>query len=180
MPRKSTRSYAGRQVDLEAMLPDYVGAEYVPGRVQGLAPAFLPDFETDSDQPGGRILAGVEKVAQRYARLFLTAIGSCKANPERGSEVARAVMAGYVSSSSELARLCALANANAVMAMRADDADPAYGEVPADERLATARVESVGYEKDSSTPWAGATVRIVTEAGEGCEFTVPVYSGIAT
>ena len=175
MERGTTTSYAGRQVDLELLAPvESPGLVYVAGKVQRLSGPVDPETGF-----GGRLLSGVEKVAQRYARLFLTAAGSVKSNPERGTNMLPLVMSGQVSNMSSLEHLCAVANATAVLIMRHDDADRSYGSVPDDERLERASIVGVSLERSGGSPYAAVTVRLTTAAGEGCDFVVPVEAGLS-
>jgi len=162
MNRPTSRSYAGRQVDLEAL--KHVERTIRTQRVH-------PDVNTDP-----RIVAGIEKAVQRYAILFLTHLGSVKLAPDVGSTLLHDALSGRVSSLAQLGNLYALANSSARAAMRADDEDPGFGSIPDDERVVDTRL--VNMDLDYASRTIRIHVLITTAAGDSFTFIIPVTSGL--
>lgn len=163
MKRPTTKSYAGRQVDIEAL--KHVEKMLRIQRVH-------PDVNTDP-----RIVAGIEKAVQRYAKLFLTDIGSDKLAPRVGSQLVSRARSGNVSNYAVLDSLYAIANRNALAAIRADDQNELFGEIPDDERIVSTRL--VDMELDRSTATIRIHVFITTAAGDTFTFIIPVESGVS-
>ena len=217
MKRGTTKSYAGRQVDIEAlkhvdrMLP-----------VQGVLPSIVSDpvreFSSDAVYsagdvvsragsayrcvkavgPGGwtgleswvpcgfwegrqvpRIVSGIEKAVQRYAKLFLTAVGSVRLDASVGSDLLGAIGRGEVSDISTLDSLYVDANGSALAAMAEDDLDTdSFGPIPDDERIVETSLVDMELDEGSST--IRIHVKITTAAGDDFTFVIPVSSGVTT
>ena len=168
--RKSTRSYAGRQVDLELLKHVEDPADFV--KLRRVHP-------TASMEP--RIVSGIEKVVQRYANIFLTKIGSVKLDGKVGNELLDSIARGMVSNQSRLDHLAAVANSSTVRAMKVDDGKPdIYGPSPPDERIEHAEI--VKAELIYNVLTGGRVhvhVKLFTEAGEDFVFIVPVAAGVS-
>lgn len=163
MKRKTSKSYAGRQVDIE-------GLKHIEEMLR--KQRVFPDINTDP-----RIVAGIEKAVQRYAKLFLTHIGSCKMAPNVGSELIARVKTGNISNMAVLDMLYSEANRNALNAIRSDDEDTdTFGSIPDDERIVNIRL--VDMEMDYKTSSIRIHVFITTAAGDTFTFIIPVQSGI--
>jgi len=176
--RATTRNYAGRHVDIELLQhmeqplpvqrvwPDIVGKPEVdPGTgrtVTDLAP---------------KIVSGIEKAVQRYAKLLLTNAGSSRLAPGAGNTLVRSVRAGQVSNLAYFGHLFALANITALSAIAEDDADAAFGSIPDDERIVSANLEDMELERATGT--ARLRIRITTAAGDDYTFIIPVEAGIS-
>lgn len=163
MKRETSKSYAGRQVDIE-------GLKHVEKmlRIQRVH----PDVNTDP-----RIVAGIEKAVQRYAKLFLTHTGSCKLAPNVGSDLIARAKTGNISNLAVLDMLYAEANRNALNAIRSDDEDTdTFGSIPDDERIVNTTL--VDMELDYSTSSIKIHVFITTAAGNTFTFIIPVQSGL--
>ena len=161
--RKVSRDYRGRQVDIELLKH----VEEMRDRQ-----VVSPDVP---DSP--RLVAGREKVVQRYAKLFLTGYGSVKSDQDIGSDLLSEVAAGRVTDEAYLDHLCAIANASAVVAMSADDSDESFGSQPPDERLES--VELSGVSLDRASGRAHVKARITTGSGDDFEFIIPIESGLS-
>jgi hypothetical protein len=162
-PRQTTKSYADRQLDIEAL--KHVDKMLRKQRV-------FPDVHSTP-----RIVSGIEKAVQRYAKLFLTEIGSIKAAPQIGSTLLSRVLNGMVANEAELGFLYAIANSNALKAIRADDSETGlYGKIPPDERIVSTRLVDISI--DYKTYTAKVHVFITTAAGDSFTFIIPVSAGI--
>lgn len=170
MVRDSTRSYAGRQVDLELLKHVDDPASFISlKRVH-------PEVE-----PVPRIVSGIEKAVQRYAKLFLTHLGTVKLDRNVGSTILHQVGQGKVNNTAELNHQYALANGSALRSIRADDADTdTFGAIPDDERIVSTTLVDLELKYDALT---GGRVHIhvflTTAAGEGYTFVIPVAAGIS-
>lgn len=163
MLRETTRSYAGRQLDIEMLK-----------HVERMLPIqrVYPEVHTSP-----RIVSGIEKAVQRYAKTYLTHVGTVRLAGRVGSTILHDVWTGRVSNLGTLSYLHALANVSTLKALWEDDARPdIYGELPDDERIASTEV--VNLELDYSTRTVKVHVRLVTAAGDTFTFIIPVGSGI--
>lgn len=167
--RAVTKSYAGRQVDLELLK-----------HVEDPA-AFSAFRRVDPDVvPTPRIVAGVEKAVQRYTRIFLTTVGTVRLAKDIGNDLLRSVALGRVQNKAILNHLYSIANAKTLAVLREDDADTTYGAIPDDERIVSTRLKDLELVYDAVT---GGRVRIhifiTTAAGEGYTFVIPVAAGVS-
>ena len=156
--RPTTRSYAGRQVDLELM-----------SHVEDMLPSQKVDPDVHSLP---RIVAGIEKAVQRHAKLFLTRMGTMRMEPGRGGRVLSEIRAGRVSDLGVLTALCGAANAEALDLVRRDDADESFGFIPDDERLSMVSVSDVSL--DRSKGRVHVRLEYSSVAGDSYEFVIPV------
>lgn len=173
MVRPTTRSYAGRQLDIELL--KHV-EEMKPKQRVGRDVAFEYDEDGNVVDIAPRIVSGIEKTVQRYAKLFLTATGSVRANREIGNDLLESVLTGQVSNMAYFNHLYTLADLSAKEAMRADDEREEFGSIPDDERLV--RTELVDIDLDYLTATAKIHVFLETAAGDSFTFVIPVESGI--
>lgn len=162
MQRPTTRSYAGRQFDIEML--KHVDKMVRKQRVH-------PDVHNPP-----RIVSGIEKTVQRYAKLFLTATGSVRCAPEIGNDLLTSVLSGQVSNLAYFNHLYTLADLSAKEAMRADDESGVFGEIPDDERLV--RTTLVDIELEYATATAKIHVFLETASGDTFTFIIPVESGL--
>jgi hypothetical protein len=168
-PRPKTKSYAGRQVDLEMLKHVNDPAEFT--RWRNVRPSV-------DETP--RLVSGIEKAVQRYAKLFLTHLGSVKLAPGVGNELLYEVAHGNVNSQGYLDHLAIIANADTLDAIRLDDGNTdVYGSIPDDERITNAELKEVELIYDALTGGrVHVHVFITTAAGEGYTFVIPVAAGI--
>jgi len=168
--RPKSRSYAGRQVDLELL-------KHVedPAAFTSLRRVF-PDSNTTP-----RIVSGIEKQVQRYAKIFLTNLGSSRLAGDVGNDLLREISRGRVNSQGYLDHLAAVANAETLLSMQADDGnEDMFGPVPDDERVVSSELKGVELVRD---PLSGGRVHISvfisTAAGDGYTFIIPVAAGVS-
>ena len=167
-PRPKSKSYAGRQVDLEMLKHVNDPAAFTVWR--NVQP-------TVNETP--RLVAGIEKAVQRYAKLFLTFLGSVRLAPEVGNELLLEVAHGNVNSQGYLDHLAIMANADTLDAIRLDDGNTdVYGEIPDDERIANAELKETKLIYDIKGCRVHVHIFITTAAGEGYTFIIPVTAGI--
>lgn len=167
--REKSKSYAGRQVDLELLKHVEDPAGYV--RAMEVVPEVAPV---------PRIVAGIEKAVQRYASLFLTNVGSVHADSSVGNSLLDEVFRGRVSTQSTLDHLVAVADSDTLDTILLEDGDGSFGDVPDDERIVSSEVLDARLVYDSIL---GGRVKvrigITTAAGESFTFIVPVEAGIS-
>lgn len=166
MPRATTRSYAGRQVDLELL--KHI-EETLPKQ-----PVEPDVVETP------RIVSGIEKAVQRYTKLFLTNLGSVRLDTTIGNDLLRGIAEGRVQNQAELDHLYSEANAATLDALSIDDEDTdVYGDIPDDERIESTTLENLELVYDSMT---GGRVKVhiilTTAAGNDFRFIIPVAAGV--
>ena len=162
----TSTSYAGRQLDIELLL--HV-SEPVDQRVR-------PSVGGDGDGPG--ICAGMEKVVQRYAKLFLTELGSVRFDELLGNNLLSSMRNGQVYSTSWVTHLFNEANRNVLNAMILDDnSTDVFGQIPDDERIESAELVSLDVKQESAS--VSIHVRITTLAGESYEYIAPVAVGVS-
>lgn len=165
MARDTTKSYAGRQVDLELL--QHVDKMLASQPVR-------PDIVVP------RIVSGIEKAVQRYTKLFLTNVGSVRADTSVGNTMLHAIGQGMVSNMAELNYQYAVANANTLAILDREDSDiDAYGDIPDDERVVGADLIDLELKYDSLTGGrVYVHVRLNTAAEDSYTFVIPVASGI--
>lgn len=152
--------YSGRTVDL-LLLKTVTGVPVVNWRV-GL---------DVSDDP--MIVAGVEKMVQRYAISFINAMGSTKFRPSHGTNLVPDVAAGLVYDMSTLEAEAAEANLFAFDQVTAGDEGE---DTPDDERLTGSEVVGLEYLRGESR--VRISVRLTTAAGKSYVYIIPVGVGV--
>lgn len=165
MIRKSTKSYAGRQVDLELL--KHIET---PSGKQRVDPDIVPS----------RIVSGIEKAVQRYASLFLTTIGSVKTDAAVGNTLLKNVSMGTISNMAVLNHEYAVANANTMNSIMADDLDTEnFGDIPDDERIVRTELKDIDLKYDALTGGrVYVHVMLETASGDNYTFVIPVQSGV--
>ncbi len=152
-----TADYKGRQTDIQVL-------NVTP--VDGVIPVTLSITESVKK------LTGVQKAIQRWCVLVLSELGTVKFAESQGAVLSRLILGGSVSSTSQLQHLLHVASADAIEAMQADDKMELFGTQPLDEKIVS--VEFEGIEIDYTTKTAYATASILTEAGAGTTFVLPI------
>jgi hypothetical protein len=160
--RKTGTDHSGRQLDLELL--DHVGD----------TTAFHPVVADVHGSP--RIVSGIEKAVQRYAKLFLTELGSCRADRGVGSHLLSEIGMGMVQSEADLDHLCSVADLSALTTMMREDADEAFGQIPDDERVVATNLDEISLDRAGGR--AHAKVTLTTAAGDDYVFLVPVAAGV--
>lgn len=119
------------------------------------------------------IVAGVEKMVQRYAVAFINSLGSTKFRPRHGTGIVDKVGKGLVYDMSTLEAAAAEANLNAMKQIKAADA---LEGTPDDERLEKSEVYNLKFSRPKSS--VGISVRLTTAAGKSFVYIIPVPVGV--
>ena len=155
----STTNYSGRTVDM--LLLQFVAAPAADVVVS-------PDV---SRVP--RITAGVEKLAQRFAQLFLTQVGSVMNRGSEGTEFMNALGSGRIYNESTLRAAAAAANKDVFNQIRTEDLRLG---TPDDEMLVESTIKDLGLDRARAT--VSITFALTTAAGNEYVYTVPVATGV--
>lgn len=160
MTTASKVDYSGRTVDL-LLLKTVLDAPVAMKRV-------------DVDVSGTpMIVTGVEKLVQRYALLFLTALGSVKFASDRGTNMIPMVGSGLVYDMATLEAAAAEANMMARNKIADGDADE---DTPDDELLTNSEIEDLEFSRLESK--VKVSVRLTTAAGQSYLYIIPVAVGV--
>ena len=155
--------YAGRTVDL-LLLKTVLDVPAINQRVQ-------VDVSDGTDDP--RIVTGIEKMVQRYALLFLNALGSTKFRPDHGTNIIPRAAKGLIYSRSTLESAAAEANLFASRQIRlADEGD----DIPDDERLVSSEITDLVFVRTAAQ--VKISIRLTTAAGQSYVYIIPVNMGI--
>lgn len=155
--------YAGRTVDL-LLLKTVLDVPAVNQRVQ-------VDVSDGADEP--MIVTGIEKLVQRYALLFLNALGSTKFRPNHGTNLIPRASRGMIYSMATLESSAAEANLFASRQIRlADEGD----DIPDDERLVSSEITDLVFVRTAAQ--VKISIRLTTAAGQSYVYIVPVNMGI--
>jgi hypothetical protein len=152
--------YTNRQVDIELL--------------QHIAqPVELQLVHVTNVRETPKIVAGIEKMVQRYALLLLSSLGTVRFENTQGSNLLAAVLAGMIFNEGQLTSIFALANTAVLQQLHDDNVDTdTFGDIPADEQIAVARLEDVDI--DIAQSKLTLTIKLITEAGTDITFIVPV------
>ena len=162
--------YSGRQLDIELL--QSIRQPVSKKRVYPAVNHRISDAEIESP----KIVSGIEKAVQRYAKLFLTEAESVKFEPDTGNEFLSSIRKGMVPNRAYLDYLYNVANHNALRIIRADDADTeTFGPIPDDERILT--TDLLGLEIDYAKATVTVSVLITTYAGDTYTYITPVAAG---
>lgn len=167
MPRQidSITDYSKRQLDLECLqsmrIPDTRFVEVIPS--------------VSYEQP--KIVAGAQKLAQRYAVLFTTIIGSDKMDPSFGTTLYDRVVRGNFGSTVEVGFMANIANSMTRERIKSDDENTdAFGNQPEDEKLDDCWISDVKIDHQERRISIYASIQ--TAAGDTLTFLVPTEAGI--
>lgn len=160
MSGKNIVDYSGRAVDL-LLLKTVLAAPVVNKRVR----------LDVSDVPMS--VAGVEKLVQRYALLFLTKFGSCHVDEGEGTRFVSRVQYGFVYDMPSLTAAAAEANLWTMTQVREGDAGL---DTPQDERLVKSDVVDLKFSREKAEVMV--SVRLTTEAGSSYDYIIPVAIGV--
>jgi len=157
---KTTTDYTGRQVDLCFM-----------SGVSGPAPGTSqPQLSITSDP---KRVSGIQKLIQRYANLLVTKLGSVQFSEGTGSLLCESIQSGKASNSAYIEHVFAVASADALAVMAADDSDSdVYGASVDDEIIESADLTDIIIDYASAA--VSLEVSITTAAGDTYDFIVPV------
>jgi len=154
-----TTDYSGRQVDLELL--------------QSIAkPVAIEQVTLSSMTKPAKIVAGLQKLAQRYAALLLSVIGDTHFDSANGSELMKQLLGGRIQDTGRLQNIFGLSNMQVIRQLRSDDAQVAvFGTQPTDEQIANAVLLDARVDFPTSTVYL--RIRIDTVAGTSMTFVVP-------
>ena len=155
----STTNYSGRTVDL--LLLQFVGVPQADVHVH-------PDV---ANVP--RMTTGIEKLAQRFAQLFLTQAGTVKNRDTEGTDFMTLLGSGRIYDDNTLRSAAAAANKAVFNQMRTEDLAL---NTPDDEMLASSTITELKL--DRSTATVSVTFALVTAAGDKYVYTIPVETGV--
>ena len=161
--RRAKADYSGRTVDL-LLLKTVLDA-----------PAYGVRVGIDVSDVEGRpmIVSGIEKMVQRFALLFLNAMGSTMFRPGHGTGLIPEVSRGRVYDMPSLEAAAAEANMMArTSMMSADDGL----DTPDDELIASSEVTGLEFSRERSG--VSISIKLTTQAGESFAFIVPVAVGV--
>lgn len=157
---QTSTDYTGRQSDL-CFLAGVSGP--VAGTIQ-------PQLSITADP---RRVTGVQKLTQRYANLLVTKLGSIQFGASTGSLLCESIQSGRASNAAYIEHVFAVASADALALMSADDSNPTvYGDSLDDEIIESADLTDILI--DYATASVSLEVSITTAAGDTYEFIVPV------
>lgn len=155
--------YSGRTVDL-LLLKTVLSVPVVNQRVS-------IDVSDVAGTP--MIVSGVEKMVQRFALVFINALGSTKFRPGYGTSIVPNVAKGLVYNSASLEAEAAEANLMArTYVMQGDEEE----ETPDDERLVASEVVDIDFSREKSK--AMISIRLETAAGSSYTYIIPVAVGV--
>ena len=155
----STIDYSNRQVDIELMQ-----SIEKPNELERVTLSL-----TDSSP---KIVTGIQKVAQRYALLFLSTVNEVGFDSRQGTLLLSQIIGGRIQNSGQLQVSFATANSRVLGQMRAADTEEAtYGSVPDDERIINARLLDFNIDFASSTVYL--RVQLLTRAGTSITYVIP-------
>ena len=160
MKNRNKIDYAGRTVDL-LLLKTVLEVPVVNKRV----------WLDVSDSP--MIVAGVEKLVQRYAISFINALGSTKFRDSHGTNLVPDAGAGLIYDMATLEADAAEANLLAYNQVTQGDVGE---DTPDDERLVSSEVIGLEYLRGESR--IKISVKLTTAAGSSYIYIIPVGVGV--
>ena len=160
---KSKIDYAGRTVDL-LLLKTVLDAPISKTRM-GI------DVSNVDGEP--MIVTGIEKLVQRFANAFITAIGSTKFREDYGTNLIPQVDRGFVYNMSTLEAEAAEANMLARLQTRQGDEGE---DTPDDELLVDSTITNLEFLREKAT--VRISVLLTTAAGTSFTYIIPVAVGV--
>ena len=157
---KTSTDYSGRQVDIE-FLQTITQASGGVTRVTKTVARTPP-----------KVVAGIQKLLQRYTMLLLTPVGSVYGAPTKGTNFVATILRGGGRSDGHIMEAFAFANVAAIDQLRQADADTTYGTVPVDEQIQRATL--LDFEVDHATSVLHLGVYVESQAGDSTVFILPV------
>lgn len=150
----TTSDYAGRTVDVAAFK------------------GWAPNKNTEVDQvlvgpgDGGQLIAGIEKLLQRFAIELLTEVGSLEYLPDRGSSFMTAARTGYWRTGDDVRSSFNLALLGVTENLQVEESETD----PSDERFASANLLAVSLLGDAVT----MSVEVLSQAGTSFTALLPL------
>lgn len=152
----TTSNYDGRLIDIELL-------KTIQEPTQASQAVHLS--LTYQNQP--RIVAGIEKLVQRYVLIFLTLVKSVKFDDQFGSIFMAAMTQGYLVNYGSLMDAFALSNSR-VIATLINSSD----NLPLDEQLSSASL--IDFNLDFTLGTITLSIELTSLAGTSAEFVVPI------
>lgn len=154
--------YNGRQVDIEWLQTI-------------LAPKITPTRLYMQFSPNTKIVAGMQKMAQRFTNTFFTIIGDIKFDPEYGTTFWDDLFHGVAQNMGRVVSAITQAMLYALDAMQGDDTNTTtYGEIADDERIVEADLLDYSIDRNSGTLFI--KIKLTSLAGDAYVYTVPVQA----
>jgi hypothetical protein len=154
-----TTDYSGRQVDIELL--------------QSISkPVIIEQVSISTVTKPAKIVAGIEKLVQRYANLILSVIGDTHFDVNNGAELMKLILGNQIQNQGRLQNAFASSNVQVIRQLQIDDEqEEVYGTQPDDEKIDRAEL------LDSSVDYATSTIylriQLYTLAGDEVVFVVP-------
>lgn len=155
--------YANRTVDL-LLLKTILDAPFSRRRM-GI------DVSNVSGEP--MVVTGIEKMVQRFANAFITAMGSVKFRDTYGSNLVSRVEHGFVYNMPTLEAEASEANMLARLQIREGDEGE---DTPDDELLVNSEVTNLEFSREKAT--VRISVLLTTAAGKTYTYIIPVAVGV--
>lgn len=156
----SVLNYSNRQIDVE-LLQSILKPNVDPQRVNVALVT-----------KGTKIVAGMEKLVQRYALLLLTIQGGVHFDQTFGTTLMADISNGVIQNKGSLMTSFSLANVSVVKLMREEDSlTDVYGTPPADEQLQNATLQDANIDVATGTVYL--KVSLTTQAGSNMVFVIP-------
>ncbi len=155
-----------------ALTSDYTGRKTDMLIFQGTVPRGEVEIRLGFDD-AGLVTTGIQKVAQTWLVLFLTPRGSAF-EPGKGTDFIRDMRTGRIRTENDVSLSFAAA---AELVLIQQDNVEAIEQLPLDERLADAELQSFVIDRNASL--LKLFVRITSLAGDGLDLFVPVPVAIA-
>ena len=160
---KNKIDYAGRTVDL-LLLKTVLGAPISKTRM-GI------DVSNVDGEP--MIVTGIEKLVQRFANAFITAMGSAKFREDHGTNLIPQVDRGFVYNMPTLEAEAAEANMLARLQTRQGDEGE---DTPDDELLVDSTITNLEFLREKAI--VRISVLLTTAAGTSFTYIIPVAVGV--
>ena len=155
----STVNYSGRQVDIELLQTL-------------IAPLDSQRVHITTTNSAPKIVAGIEKLVQRYTVALLSILGEIHFDAAFGTALIPRILGGHIPNRGVLSGAFTSANVNAIRQLVLDDNNTdVYGTIPEDERIYTAGL--LDYDVDYESGIAYLKILITSQAGDNMEFIVP-------
>lgn len=150
---KSTTSYVNRSIDLEMLqtITDPNGVKRVTVSLAKSTP---------------KVVTGIQKLAQRYANLFLTILGDIQFAQDIGTDFIRAVVSGVVTNYGRFFETFAIANSRTIAELQRQTDG-----LPDDEIIDTA--ELLDFNVSVSTGLVMLKIQITSLAGDTVAYVLP-------
>lgn len=156
----TTTDYTGRTVDLETLQT-----------IKAVTPVTQLQL-TVRDNATSRRVTGIQKLAQRYATIFLTQRGTVEYSPIQGSTFIGPATSGLIANNANLIHFFNVANFQTIRQLQGEDNDSRFGPTPPDdERIVTATL--LDFEVDQFSGKLSLRVSITSLAGQNYIYVLP-------